>query len=153
MLCASPCQASLARSSRKELFYNLRSTRYHLSFQPLDARVFQGYTTFLKQGFLRQQMESEDGGVSPVAWLRLLTQGAPTFLRLRKWSSAFLSVGAGTEYGEHLSGELRKQSLPRQVPTEPLSVMPLRACLPKGKRWLPSHFLPPRPRLRTKTPQ
>lgn len=139
--------------SKNILLVCVPASTTHL-LQPLDTRVFHGYKEFLAKGFLKLQLESEDGTVSPVAWLRLLTEAATHYLRAHRWEPAFISVGAGASSYEQLSSALRCHDLPFDVPLKPLSPTQLQAVLPKGKRLMPSDFsslAPPRRRLRTKT--
>ena len=142
-----------ARARQLPLVCVPASTTYLL--QPLDTRVFQGYKSFLRAGYLQLQTQSAEGRVPPDAWLRLVMEVASKYLRSHSWREAFVSVGAGAADATQLSTALRSRELPFPTGDAPrISQEQLTNLLPKNKRLLLADFSSldaPRKRLCRKT--
>jgi hypothetical protein len=103
--------------------------------QPLDTTAFKSYKSFLRREFGRLMLESSDGTVPRVAWLRLLIRAATSHLCSKKWAPAFKSAGADAAAGE-LSSELRRRlpnGLGEALPSGPPTTEQLQQLFPRGR--------------------
>ena len=145
LLDCAPCHTQwevISKANALNLWLLFVPARLTSLLQPLDVCAFGAYKHRLRRAFLCREAE---GTLSRKAWVDELAKLVKHFWRAVRWRSAFERVGV-QEIGRapHLTKELQKLQLARNIAEAPPTKEALQRILPKGHRsiWTSVFLLP-----------